>query len=46
MFNAGRGRMYLQPNETDAPEETISDVYGGKSMSNAMRRRASDMNAG
>ena len=47
MFNAGRGRMYLQPETgTDAPESQIADPYGKKVMSNALYRRASDMNHG
>jgi len=44
MFNAGRGRMYLQPElGTQLPEEQITDVYGKKYNSDALYRRSSDM---
>jgi len=47
MFNAGRGRMYIQPeNGPQAPDSKITDPYGRKVMSDAMYRRSSDMNAG
>lgn len=43
MFNAGRGRMYLQPELGDQqPGEQIIDAYG-KSIPAAFRRRASDI---
>jgi hypothetical protein len=43
MFNAGRGRMYLQPEiGTQPPESGIVDVYG-KKYPDAINRRASDM---
>lgn len=43
MFNAGRGRMYLQPEfGNQQPGEAIIDAYG-KSITPALRRRASDI---
>jgi hypothetical protein len=46
MFNAGRGRMYLQPQQGSAPDEGLVDAYGKKIMSDVLQRRASDMNHG
>lgn len=45
MFNAGRGRMYIQPeNGPQAPGETIGDSYGNKKkVPNAMHTRVSDL---
>jgi hypothetical protein len=44
MFNAGRGRMYLQPElGTQFPEEQIVDAYGKKYNSDVLYRRSSDM---
>jgi len=46
MFNAGRGRMYLQPEEGGGPNEGLVDAYGKKIMTEGMLRRSSDMNHG
>lgn len=57
MFNAGRGRMYLQPDSgAQMPDGTIVDSYGktvtdsngkaSKKIPGAMYRRISDINAG
>ena len=47
MFNAGRGRMYLQPDDglPTSPREGIVDAYG-KKVPDGMTTRISDLGAG
>lgn len=44
MFNAGRGRMYIQPeNGEQAPTSQVTDPYGRKSVASALYTRTSDL---